>query len=122
SLLGTFTLALLVAPAVAAKPAEKPPTDSTVRDGATQGGAFFENVNVDIINVEVFVTDKAGNPVKGLKQEDFQILEDGRPVAISNFYSGDTSGKPRSLMPLLPPPPNAAVKPGAPPAPEPAPD
>jgi len=106
----------------AAKPVKPPEQPSAVENAAAQQGAFVESVNVDIINVEVFVTDKTGNPVKGLKREDFQILEDGRPVAISNFYSVDESGKPRSLMPLLPPPPNAAAKPGAPPAPEPVPD
>jgi hypothetical protein len=69
----------------------------------------------------VFVTDKKGEPVRGLKQEDFQIFEDGHPVAISNFYSVDDSGKPRTAALLPPPVPGAAKPPGVeepPPVPE----
>src|SRR5689334_1328441 len=92
-----LTLALaLSAPAAHAKPAKPPEPPSTTANSAAEQGAYFENVNVDLINVEVFVTDKAGNPVKGLTQADFQILEDGRPVTISNFYSVDEDAKPRT--------------------------
>lgn len=48
---------------------------------------FIDRVDVDVINVEVFVTDKSGNRVTGLSAEDFEILEDGQPVEISNFYA-----------------------------------
>ncbi|HET9768932.1 MAG TPA: VWA domain-containing protein [Thermoanaerobaculia bacterium] len=96
---------MLAPPAAGAKPTTKPqdPAPSAVGDAAAKEGAFFEQVNVDVINVEVFVTDKQGEPIRGLKQEDFQIFEDGHPVAISNFYSVDEAGKPRPT--LLPPPP-----------------
>ncbi len=47
---------------------------------------FIERVDVNVVNVEVFVTDKAGNAVTGLAAEDFEIFEDGQPVEISNFY------------------------------------
>ncbi len=48
---------------------------------------FVERVDVNIINVEVFVTDENGYPVVGLRQKDFEIYEDGQRVEISNFYS-----------------------------------
>ena len=48
---------------------------------------FIERVDVDVINVEVFVTDKSGRRVTGLTPDDFEIYEDGRPVEISNFYA-----------------------------------
>jgi VWFA-related protein len=48
---------------------------------------FFETVDVNVVNVEVFVTDKDGNPVPGLTAEDFRIFEDDEPVEISNFYA-----------------------------------
>ena len=51
----------------------------------------------------MFVTDRGGNPIKGLKREDFEIFEDGRPVAITNFYSVDDDGKPRPSALTLPP-------------------
>ncbi len=57
---------------------------------------FFETVDVNVVNVEVYVTDKKGDPVPGLSKEDFEILEDGRPVEISNFYAAHR-GKPVTI-------------------------
>lgn len=54
---------------------------------------FFEQVAVDVVNVEVYVTDKLGNPVGGLARDDFSITEDGKPVELVNFYSVSV-GKP----------------------------
>ena len=51
--------------------------------------SFFETVDVNVVNVEVFVTDKQGNPVTGLTAADFEIFEDKRPVALTNFYEVD---------------------------------
>jgi len=48
---------------------------------------FIDRVDVDVINVEVFVTDKGGRKVTGLTVDDFEIFEDGRPVEVSNFYA-----------------------------------
>jgi VWFA-related protein len=54
---------------------------------------FFETIDVNVVNVEVYVTDKRGNRVKGLTKDDFELFQDGKPVAISNFYAVD-DGKP----------------------------
>ncbi len=48
---------------------------------------FVDRVDVNVINVEVFVTDKNGRRVTDLGPDDFEILEDGRRVEISNFYA-----------------------------------
>src|SRR5688500_8329225 len=40
---------------------------------------------VDYVDVDVVVTDQQGNFVRGLTREDFQILEDGKPVKIDTF-------------------------------------
>ncbi len=48
---------------------------------------FIDRVDVNVINVEVFVTDRQGRRVAGLSAEDFEIYEDGRQVEISNFYA-----------------------------------
>ncbi len=50
---------------------------------------FVENIDVRVINVDVVVTDKKGNAVKGLKKEDFEIFENGVPKPVSNFYAVD---------------------------------
>ena len=39
---------------------------------------FAEVVEVQLVNVEAWVTDGKGNPIKGLTAADFEILEDGR--------------------------------------------
>lgn len=75
---------------------------------------FVDTVNVSVVNVDVYVTDKKGNRVSGLKQEDFEILEDGRPVAITNFYAVD-NGRAVSQEPEKPAP--APADPGTAPAP-----
>jgi VWFA-related protein len=48
---------------------------------------FVERIDVNVINVEVFVTDGQGRPVTGLTRDDFEIVHDGRPVEISNFFT-----------------------------------
>jgi VWFA-related protein len=47
---------------------------------------FGETVEVNVINIEVVVTDQDGNPVSGLKPEDFVVQEEGDPIEITNFY------------------------------------
>lgn len=44
-----------------------------------------ESIEVSIINVDVVVTDAAGNRVRGLKKDDFEILENRSRQRISNF-------------------------------------
>jgi VWFA-related protein len=75
-------LVLLAAPAMpvmAATPAT-PPSSST-----TTASSFGEVVEVNVVNVDVYATDKGGRRVTDLKQGDFELLEDGKPVAITNF-------------------------------------
>ena len=52
---------------------------------------LVENIDVRVINIDVVVTDRKGNPVTGLKREDFQIFENGVPKTISNFYAVEGS-------------------------------
>ncbi len=53
-------------------------------------GAFGEEISVDVVNVEVWVSDEHGRPVTGLTKDDFELLEDGQPRDIVNFaaYEG----------------------------------
>src|ERR1700692_3839038 len=44
---------------------------------------FKSSTNLVIINVTV--RDKSGKPIDTLKKQDFQLLEDGKPQAISVF-------------------------------------
>lgn len=86
-------------PAVAQRPASKTPEKTKATEVAA--GFIGETVNVNVVNVDVYVTDSKGNRVKGLGRDDFQIFEDGRPMAITNFFAMD-EGKPVTAgAPLL---------------------
>lgn len=79
--------ALAAAPLFAQQaPAEQPPA-APPGETAPLADEFFESIEVNIVNVEVYVTDKKGARVTGLKKEDFELLEDGKPIQITNFYS-----------------------------------
>ncbi|MCP4661307.1 MAG: VWA domain-containing protein [bacterium] len=54
---------------------------------AAQEKRFFETVDVNVVNVEVTVTDNDGNPVTGLGRDDFEVYEDGELMELSNFYA-----------------------------------
>ncbi len=87
---------------------------------------FSEVVDVNVVNVEVYVTDKKGNPITGLTREDFRVFEDKRPVTVTNFYVME-DGRPvgpsavEAVEAAVPPPPEERV-PGLPPGPPPVPD
>ncbi len=49
---------------------------------------FLEVVDVRVVNVDVFVSDKKGRPIEGLAPGDFELVEDGRPVEITYFRAG----------------------------------
>lgn len=48
---------------------------------------FSETIEVQVVNVEVIVTDRQGEPVTGLTREDFEVYEDGRQVELTNFFA-----------------------------------
>jgi VWFA-related protein len=50
---------------------------------------FGEHLDVNVVNVEAYVTDRDGRPVRGLQRGDFTLLEDGKPVQITNFEDVD---------------------------------
>lgn len=66
----------------AVEPSDSNPPSITVREGLS---TFGDAIDVHLVNVEVFVTDRKGNPVEGLTVDDFVLEEDGRPVPISHF-------------------------------------
>jgi VWFA-related protein len=72
----------------AAPPSNKPAT----------GGKATIRSTVSLVEIDVQVTNRDGKPVKGLKQEQFTITEDGKPQKISSFEYNDieqieTAGK-----------------------------
>ncbi|MEM7052801.1 MAG: VWA domain-containing protein [Acidobacteriota bacterium] len=48
---------------------------------------IVDEIQVEVVNVDVVVTDRRGNPVSGLTAEDFVLFEDGEKQEITNFYA-----------------------------------
>jgi VWFA-related protein len=82
--MGKLRFTLVVAGLTLAIPA--PPAAAQLNVGAEIG----ERVDVNIVNVDVYATDKDGNPVPGLGRGDFEIREDGKAMEVVNFdaFSG----------------------------------
>ena len=103
---------------------------ASARQGATPAAAaeqepppasvFAEVVDVEIVNVDVRVTGRDGQPIHGLGREDFVVLRDGRPVEVVNFYAVE-NGRP-AAEPEPGPAPELAAEPGSPALPNAAPD
>lgn len=73
--------ALLLLPLAVLSTAAAPRNDPSRANIPTLG----EVVEVSIVNVDVFVTDKKGNRIHGLTKDDFVLTEDKKPQAITNF-------------------------------------
>ena len=74
-------LALSAPPAAAQKKASQP--DAAAE--SESGPAFTIKVPVNVVQVNVTVTDKAGRPVKDLTAADFKLFEDGKRQQIQSF-------------------------------------
>ena len=44
---------------------------------------------INLVEVDVVVTDKDGKPVRGLRRDDFAVFEDGKPVDVMTFAAVD---------------------------------
>lgn len=91
-----------------------PPVPSAAQEEPQEPAApsFIDTVEVRVVNVEAFVSDRAGNPVPGLSREDFELRVDGERVEITNFY-GETGGKPRIIEEPLERPRDTSFHPAA---------
>src|SRR5580692_7768557 len=75
------------APQTPAQP-EKTVTEMTTHDEQ----ATFKS-RVDLVMVPVVVRDGKGKPVAGLKKEDFQLFDRGKPQNISRFSAEKAGGQ-----------------------------
>lgn len=97
----TFVAALSIASTLFATGAEVVPT-------------YIETFEVRVHNLDVIVTDRAGNTVRGLTKNDFVVLEDGVAQEISNFSAFDESAGSATTpaadsVAMVPPPPVRSV-------------
>lgn len=83
--------------ALPAKTQQSPPQGDemqTVPEISTQEAPVTFRVRVNLVEVRVVVRDAKGNPVGGLKKQDFQLLDDGKPQAITKFSVEESGAEP----------------------------
>lgn len=90
----TLLILWTLLPAAAQLPEGEADPGENAQEGPPEG-VFIDTVDVSIVNVEVYVTDKNGTRVAGLTRDDFELRLDRKPVAITNFYAVE-NGKARS--------------------------
>ena len=56
-----------------------------------------------VVLVDVVVTDNKGQPVPGLRKEDFEVLEDGKPQTIASFDEHQATTPTLVKLPPMPP-------------------
>lgn len=71
-------------------------------------------VEAEVVQLDAVVTDADGRPVRGLRLEDFQLLEDGKPQRLTHFAAASGEARPTESDPAsLAPQPGQALA-GAP--------
>jgi VWFA-related protein len=85
---------------------------------SAQETPFTESISVRVVNVDVIATGKDGLFVPDMRREDFELLEDGKPIDIAYFAlygagplaaPGETPATAQEPAPLPPPPATYAV-------------
>ena len=69
--------------------------------GAQQTRTPTFRTTVDLVSFGVAVVDKQGKPVTGLKAEDFEVLENGKPQSLKYFTAGNPDDAPPLHLGLL---------------------
>ena len=102
--------ALLIA---SAQQATQPPAagqkKAPAKQDATKSASkktFSFSDTVQLVVVDIFAKDKSGNPIEGLKKEDFSVAEDGKPQQITFLQYQELKNDPISTAPAE----EAAVK------------
>jgi VWFA-related protein len=62
--------------------------------------SLTEKIDVSLVNVDVTVTSH-GAPARGLTRDDFEILEDGVPQKVTNFYAIENAPDKSASVPSL---------------------
>lgn len=114
-LLPALTLAVLVS--LAARAQDSHPATATAEIASHDNEPSFKlEVHRNLVVVRVVVRDAAGNPVGNLHQENFRLLDNGKPQTILNFAVESPLSKP-TATPVAPAATNPTVEPGASPTP-----
>src|SRR5688572_30090224 len=84
-------------PAAPAPPGQPSQPQANQDNPNPQGDAQQQPVfrgGIDFVRVDVIVSDRKAQPVTNLTQNDFEVLEDGKPVKIEQFKLIKVDGNP----------------------------
>ncbi len=73
-------------------------TDKNAPEVSTEDTSTTFKVKVNLVEVRVVVRDAQGHAVGNLKQEDFQLLDNGKPQVISRFTVEQAGAKPPPVI------------------------
>ncbi|HET7747480.1 MAG TPA: VWA domain-containing protein, partial [Vicinamibacteria bacterium] len=93
-------LASLGASALAQEPAPSPAPPAAAP--APEATSVQFPSEVELVTVDVVVTDKKGNPITGLTAADFQLVEEGVPQSIASFEAIELPTTPGAAPPPRP--------------------
>ena len=60
------------------------------RSPDTPAATILEQVTVNVVNIDVHVTDRRGRPISDLSASDFEVFEEGEPMEITNFLNASS--------------------------------
>lgn len=86
-LLAAALAAVAAGAAAQGRAGSRPVQTQPQAEGQDPQDFFIDTVNVSVVNVDVYVTDKKGNRINGLTKDDFEVFENGKPVTVTNFYA-----------------------------------
>ncbi len=79
----TMLAVALITPALAIADDQNPQESPEIKP--IGGLSFQDEIELTVVNVIAYVTDKGGHPVTDLKKEDFRLLHDGKVRQITHF-------------------------------------
>jgi VWFA-related protein len=74
------------------------PAPSNAGDVTHSGSAYNLKVTTTIVSLDVVVTDSKGNPVDGLKKDDFSIIDNKQPQMIRSFEAPESHFFPKDVV------------------------
>jgi len=93
-------LAVLAAVARAQAPVAPSPSPAAPEASATPNPSF--PAQVELVTVDVVVTDKKGAPITGLKKEDFVVTEEDAPQSVTSFEAVELPPTASAVTPTRP--------------------
>jgi len=100
SVAAAFLAIALCATRATAQPGVPPvqPSNRNAPEVSTEDTSTTFKVKVNLVEVRVVVRDPQGHAVGNLKQEDFQLLDNGKPQVISRFSVEQAGAKPPAVQ------------------------